>query len=114
MRNSKLTAFLLGVVLVFGMAVSASSQSKGLKSITAEGMKSHMKFLAAKEFHRRLHGLGRDGLQPFGLGARGNGHSKDKNNHQQKCRKLRISHDPSYVYSILLMMCQPYLDFWGS
>lgn len=53
MRNSKLTAFLLGIVFVFGMAVSASAQSKGLKSITAEGMKPHMKFLAAKEFRGR-------------------------------------------------------------
>lgn len=53
MRNSKLTAFLLGVVFVFGMAVSASAQSKGLKSITAEDMKPHMKFLAAKEFRGR-------------------------------------------------------------
>ncbi|MCJ7563164.1 MAG: M28 family peptidase [Candidatus Aminicenantes bacterium] len=53
MRNPKLTAFLLGIVFVFGMAVSASAQSKGLKSITAEAMKPPMKFLSAKEFRGR-------------------------------------------------------------
>jgi hypothetical protein len=53
MRNPKLTAFLLVVVFVFGMAVSASAQSKGLKSITAEAMKPPMKFLSAKEFRGR-------------------------------------------------------------
>jgi hypothetical protein len=53
MRNPKLTAFLSVVVFVFGMAVSASAQSKGLKSITAEAMKPPMKFLSAKEFRDR-------------------------------------------------------------
>jgi hypothetical protein len=53
MRNPKLTAFLSVVVFVFGMAVSASAQSKGLKSITAEAMKPPMKFLSAKEFRGR-------------------------------------------------------------
>ncbi len=53
MRDSKLTAFLLVVVFAFGMAGFAGAQSKGLKAISAEDMKPHLKFLAAKEFRGR-------------------------------------------------------------
>jgi len=53
MRDRKRRLFVIAVVLVLGWAAIAGAQSKGLKAISAENMKFHMQFLAAKEFQGR-------------------------------------------------------------
>jgi len=53
MRDRKRRLFVIAVVLVLGWAAGAGAQSKGLKVISADNMKFHMQFLAAKEFQGR-------------------------------------------------------------
>jgi len=53
MRNRKRRSLIFMLAALFLVAGFAGAQSKGLKAISAEDMKPHMKFLAAKEFRGR-------------------------------------------------------------
>jgi hypothetical protein len=53
MRVARFRFSLIAIFLAGGLAVPASAQVKGAKTISGEAMKPHLKFLGAKEFRGR-------------------------------------------------------------
>lgn len=53
MKNRKTILIILAVLFFIGFVIPLAAQTKGLKAISAENMKPHLKFLGSKEFRGR-------------------------------------------------------------
>jgi hypothetical protein len=53
LKNRKSILIILAVLFFIGFVIPLAAQTKGLKTISAEDMKPHLKFLSAKEFRGR-------------------------------------------------------------